>query len=47
MKKLDVFFCGWGQHWPLATLAVSGQHLLFEYSKEALQRGIELSPRHL
>lgn len=47
MKKLDVFFCGWGQHWPLATLAESGQHLLFEYSKEALHRGIELSPRHL
>ena len=47
MKKLTVFFCGWGQHWPLATLAESGQHVLFEYSPEALSRGIELSPRHL
>ena len=47
MKKLTVFFCGWGQHWPLATLAESGRHLLFEYSPEALSRGIELSPRHL
>lgn len=47
MKKLAVVFCGWGQHWPLATLAESGSHLLFEYSPQALSRGIELSPRHL
>ena len=31
----------------MATLAESGQHVLFEYSPEALSRGIELSPRHL
>ena len=47
MKKLTVYFCGWGQRWPLATLAENEQHLLFEYSAEALGRGIELSPRHL
>ncbi|MEY2683377.1 MAG: hypothetical protein RJA09_521 [Pseudomonadota bacterium] len=47
MKKLRVFYEGWGERWPLATLADDGQHLLFEYSAEALQQGLELSPRHL
>lgn len=47
MKKLTVFFHGWGQRWPLATLADNGRQLLFEYSQEALSRGIDLSPRHL
>lgn len=43
MKKLDVFFSGWGQRWLLGTLADDGRQLLFEYSAEALKRGIELS----
>ena len=47
MKKLRVFYEGWGERWPLATLADDGRHLLFEYSAEALQQGLELSPRHL
>lgn len=47
MKKMTVHFCGWGQHWPLGTLADNGQDLLFEYSSDALAAGIELSPRHL
>ncbi|MGK5025261.1 hypothetical protein [Janthinobacterium sp. RB2R34] len=47
MKKLNVNFCGWGQHWQLGTLAHEGRALLFEYSEEALQRGIELSPIYL
>lgn len=47
MKKLRVFYEGWGERWPLATLADDGEHLLFEYSAEALQQGLELSPRHL
>lgn len=47
MKKLDVYFCGWGERWRLATLAESGQDLLFEYSAHALEQGIEFSPRHL
>ena len=47
MKKLRVFYEGWGERWPLATLADDGQHLLFEYSAQALQQGLELSPRHL
>ena len=47
MKKLRVFYEDWGERWPLATLADDGRHLLFEYSAEALARGLELSPRHL
>jgi serine/threonine-protein kinase HipA len=44
MKKLEVHFRGWGQDWHLGTLAHADRALLFEYSDEALQRGIELSP---
>lgn len=44
MKMLDVQFCGWGQNWQLGTLAHAGRSLLFEYSAEARQRGVELSP---
>ena len=47
MKKLRVFYEGWGERWPLDTLADDGRHLLFEYSAEALEQGLELSPRHL
>lgn len=47
MKKLEVLFCGWGQHWPLGTLGDNGRELLFEYSSEALAKKIEFSPRHL
>ncbi len=43
MRKLDVFFVGWGQRWVLGTLAQSGAHILFEYSPEALRRGVKLS----
>ncbi|MRW92772.1 type II toxin-antitoxin system HipA family toxin [Duganella sp. FT80W] len=47
MKVLSVSYNGWGEHWPLGTLADNGHDILFEYSPEALRRGIELSPRHL
>lgn len=47
MKKLNVHFCGWGQHWHLGTLAHEGRVLLFEYSDEALEQGVELSPIYL
>lgn len=47
MKKLSVFYCGWGEHWKLGELAHSRQKLLFEYSAEALARKLELSPLHL
>lgn len=47
MKKLSVYYEGWGERWLLGTLADDGQHLLYEYSAEALRQGLELSPRHL
>lgn len=47
MKKLTVYYCGWGEDWPLGTLADDGRSLLFEYSREALAQGLELSPLHL
>lgn len=47
MKKITVFFCGWGEKWPLGTLADNGRALLFEYSATALARNIAFSPRHL
>lgn len=47
IKKVDVFYEGWGERWHLATLADDGRKPLFEYSAEALAQGLELSPRHL
>jgi serine/threonine-protein kinase HipA len=47
MKKLAVYFCGWGQRWLLGELADNGAALLFEYSANALSQGIEFSPLHL
>lgn len=47
MKKLFVYYNGWGEHWLLGTLADNGSELLFEYAPEALKQGLELSPRHL
>lgn len=47
IRKVDVFYEGWGERWHLATLADDGRKLLFEYSAEALTQGLELSPRHL
>lgn len=47
MQKLQVIYAGWGERWVLGTLAAHQRTLLFEYSPDALQRGLELSPRHL
>ena len=47
MKTIEVLYQGWGESWPLGRLADNGRDLLFEYSSEALRRGLELSPRHL
>lgn len=47
VKKVDVFYEGWGERWHLATMADDGRRLLFEYSAEALAQCLELSPRHL
>src|SRR5262249_42136688 len=42
-----VVFRGWGEDWLLGTLAESSRHLLFEYSAQALARGVEFSAREL
>lgn len=44
MKKLQVIYAGWGERWPLGTLADTGQQILFEYSAQARAQGLELSP---
>lgn len=47
MKKLNVFYAGWGQRYELGVLADDGKELLFEYSTQAIKRGLELSPYKL
>lgn len=44
MHKLNVIYCGWGEHWPLGTLADTGQQIVFEYTQQAIERGLQLSP---
>ncbi|MCA9803203.1 MAG: type II toxin-antitoxin system HipA family toxin [Cyanobacteria bacterium HKST-UBA02] len=47
MKKLSVIYAGWGERFELGTLADDGRDLLFEYSTQAIKRGLELSPYKL
>lgn len=47
MKKISVIYAGWGERFQLGTLADDGNDLLFEYSSDALKRGLELSPHKL
>ncbi len=47
MRKIQVHYRGWGESWLLGTLADDGTELLFEYSAQALEQGLELSPLHL
>ena len=47
MKKVLVFYAGWGERWLLGTLADNGAQLLFEYSPDALAQQLELSPHKL
>ena len=46
MKKLQVIYDGWGERWTLGTLADTGREILFEYSSQAVGRGLQLSPMH-
>ncbi len=46
IKKLSVIYDGWGERWPLGTLADTGRDILFEYSQQAMTRGLQLSPMH-
>lgn len=44
MKKLNVIYAGWGERFALGVLADNGRDILFEYTPEALKRGLEVSP---
>jgi serine/threonine-protein kinase HipA len=44
MKKLNVIYEGWGERYTLGILADNGRDILFEYTPEALKRGLEVSP---
>ena len=46
MQKLKVIYCGWDQRWELGTLALLNGKVLFEYSAQAITKGVELSPLH-
>ncbi len=50
IKKLQVIYSGWGERWPLGVLAESatgsGQGILFEYTAQASERRLDLSPMH-
>lgn len=48
LEQVDVFYLGWGERWRwgslVSTTAITGRpQIVFEYSKEALSRGLELS----
>ncbi|WP_426237201.1 type II toxin-antitoxin system HipA family toxin [Pseudomonas sp. TWP3-2] len=48
LEKVDVYYAGWGEHWRWGTLvsttAITGRPLIvFEYSDEAKNRGLQLS----
>ncbi|WP_183493251.1 MULTISPECIES: type II toxin-antitoxin system HipA family toxin [unclassified Roseateles] len=47
MNKVDVEWRAWGESWTLGTLAERGWVTLFEYSSEALSRGVDFSPLHV
>ncbi|MEG2804743.1 type II toxin-antitoxin system HipA family toxin [Stenotrophomonas sp.] len=44
MRLLDIVYEGWGEQWRIGRLAHDGQHLLFEYGKDAFDHGLALSP---
>lgn len=44
ITRLNVLYCGWGQRWHAGVLAQAGDRLLFEYTPEALARGLAFSP---
>ena len=46
MKKLRVIYDGWGEHWVLGTLVDTTRGVFFEYSPQAIARGLQLSPMH-
>jgi len=47
VQELHVHYRGWGKSTELGTLVDDGHHLLFAYSPQAIDAGLELSPLHL
>ena len=47
LARLNVVYLGWGESWPLGTLAQVDGRLLFEYSAQAVARGLQFSPLRL
>ncbi len=47
MKKLNVIYAGWGERYTVGVLADNGREILFEYTPEALKRGLQVSPYKL
>lgn len=52
LERIDVYYDGWGEHWRWGTLvsstAITGRPLIaFEFSDQALSRGLELSALRL
>lgn len=44
IQKLNIIYRGWGEAWLLGTLAQVTGRILFEYSPQAIARGLQLSP---
>jgi len=44
ITRLSVIYKGWGEQWPLGQLADIGGRLLFEYTPQAIARGLQFSP---
>ena len=44
LGRLNVAYLGWDESWPLGTLAQAGDKVLFEYSAQAVERGLQFSP---
>jgi len=44
ITRLIVLYCGWGERWPLGALSQINDKLLFEYSPQAIARGLQFSP---
>ncbi|MGI6407453.1 MAG: type II toxin-antitoxin system HipA family toxin [Thiopseudomonas sp.] len=50
ISKLKVYYNGWGEHWHWASLWLTDprtQNIAFEYTPEAINKGLELSPLNL
>lgn len=47
LDHLSVYYQGWDERWLWGRLADNGEKILFEYTPEALRKGLELSPLNL